>query len=262
MILYPNAKINIGLRVIEKRADHFHNIETLFVPFPLYDVLELFKAEKVQMINYGIKYELPEGNIEKELCVRAFRLLEKDFHIPPTAIYLHKNIPVGAGLGGGSSDAAFVLKGLNEMYSLGLTNDALCGYAAQLGSDCAFFIENKPMFGQGRGEILSKFDTILWLNESLSDSSEYEFKLITPDIHISTAQAYSGLVPDVTGKGLQKLLAYPIEKWKDMIQNDFEKTAFLLHPELRLIKEDLYKAGAVYASMTGSGSAIYGIFKK
>lgn len=262
MILYPNAKINIGLRVIEKRADRYHNIETLFVPFPLCDILEIVESDRVLMENYGIRYELPEGNVENELCVKAFRLLEKDFGIPPVAIYLHKNIPVGAGLGGGSSDAAFVLRGLDEMFSLGLSKEQLSDYAARLGSDCPFFIENRPMFGEGRGEILTPFEAVPWLSETLSETCPYEMRLITPDIHISTAQAYAGLVPDPEGRGLRNLLEKPVAQWRNTVFNDFEKTAFALHPVLREIKEKLYADGAIYASMTGSGSAVYGIFKR
>lgn len=261
IVLYPKAKINIGLRVLSRRPDGFHDIETLFFPLPEFnDILEIIEAPSFRVINYGKMYDLPGNDPDKELCARAYRLLEKDFGLPPVEIHLFKSIPVGAGLGGGSSDAASVLKGLNDLFALSLPVEKLAAYAATLGSDCPFFLYDTPMFGSGRGDILEPFSSGS-LSE-LEDSSIYRIKVVDPGIHVSTAEAYSGIVPDVSGAGLDGLLSeLPIEQWKGNIINDFEDTVFANHPELARIKAELYEEGAVYASMSGSGSAVYGVFR-
>lgn len=261
IVLYPRPKINIGLRVTARRSDGYHDIETLFFPVDNWkeDILEIIEADSVSMNYYGLHFELPGGDTEKELCVKAYRLLQKEFDLPPVGIYLCKNIPVGAGMGGGSSDAAWTLRGLNELFRLGLSDKRLAEYAARLGSDCPFFIYNRPMYGSGRGEILTPCDSpaVAQLRE------KYRIKVIAPGIHVSTAGAYASLTPDPSGRGLGNLLdTLPVEEWKDRILNDFETTVFALHPELARIKQSLYDEGAVYASMSGSGSAVYGIFRK
>lgn len=261
IVLYPKAKINIGLKVLAKRPDGFHDIETLFFPLPVFnDILEIIEAPVFRVINYGKMYSLPDNDTEKELCARAYRLLEKDFNLPPVEIHLFKSIPIGAGLGGGSSDAASVLTGLNTLFGLSLTAGKLAGYASELGSDCPFFLHDTPMFGRGRGDILEPFSS-----ESVSaleDSGRYRIKVVDPEIHISTAEAYSGIVPDISGAGLDRLLStLSVEQWKGQITNDFEESVFANYPELSRIKDGLYEEGAVYASMSGSGSAVYGIFR-
>lgn len=299
MILTPNAKINVGLDVVRKRADGYHDIETLFVPVPdVRDVLEVVKADEADMTCYGTPCDVP---VEKNLCFKAFRLMQKNYGISDVHIYLYKNIPMGAGLGGGSSDAAFTLIALNEVFLLGLSQERLAEIAAELGSDCPFFIYNRPMFASGRGEILEPFDI---------DLSPYRIEVVTPGIHISTAEAYKGVdaikgFGDAVAPGAQseeqvhignrreestgperslvgaisagqkntasssnylsnlKLrLSQGILNWRENVVNDFEAYAFAKYPILADIKNDLYSRGAIYASMTGSGSAIYGIFPK
>lgn len=260
MILYPNAKINIGLNVIEKRVDGFHNLETLFYPVEAYDILEIVESDTLKMFQYGIDYP---GEVMDNLCVRAYNLLKGEYNIPPVEIHLYKRIPVGAGLGGGSSDAAFTLKGLNDLFNLSIPDKKLWEYASMLGSDCPFFIYNKPMLGTGRGEILSEV--------KITDLSDYRIELVYPPYFVSTADAYRGIVPrnvrelngeKFKGQSLVEMLKEPVESWKDNVTNDFEITVFNKIPELAKYKEDLYKRGAVYASMSGSGSAMFGVFKR
>lgn len=260
MILYPNAKINIGLNVIEKRVDGFHNLETLFYPVEAYDILEIVESDTLKMFQYGIDYP---GEVMDNLCVRAYNLLKGEYNIPPVEIHLYKRIPVGAGLGGGSSDAAFTLKGLNDLFNLSIPDKKLWEYASMLGSDCPFFIYNKPMLGTGRGEILSEVE--------ITDLSDYRIELVYPPYFVSTADAYRGIVPrnvrELNGEkfkeqSLVEMLKEPVESWKDNVTNDFEITVFNKIPELAKYKEDLYKRGAVYASMSGSGSAMFGVFKR
>ena len=262
MILYPNAKINIGLNVLEKREDGFHNLETLFYPIldgPL-DILEIVEAPELSMHQYGIEYP---GDPMDNLCIKAYNAIKADYNIPPVAIHLYKKIPVGAGLGGGSSDAAFTLKGLNEMFSLGISDLRLAEYAATLGSDCAFFIYNKPMLGTGRGEILEPV--------KIYPLENYEIKLVFPPYFVSTGAAYGGIVPrdkrvangeKFDSRQLVQMLSEPVEEWKKCVVNDFETTVFAKIPELAPYKEQLYAQGAVYASMSGSGSSFFGIFRK
>ncbi len=253
IVVYPNAKINIGLRVIERRDDGFHNIETLFYPIPVCDILEIVESDSLGINYYGIPFLLPDNSIENDLCIRAYRLLQQDYHLPPVTIHLYKKIPVGAGLGGGSSDAAFTLKALNTLFSLNLSTSQLASYAETLGSDCPFFIYNRAMFGEGKGEILSPFDVPL---------SDYDIRVVTPNIKISTGEAYSHIVPDKSGQGLKKLLKLPVEQWRCRIINDFETVMFERHTVLFAEKEKMYSDGAVYASMSGSGPSIYGIFSR
>ncbi|MDX9748059.1 MAG: 4-(cytidine 5'-diphospho)-2-C-methyl-D-erythritol kinase [Paludibacter sp.] len=248
----PNAKINIGLYVVEKRSDGYHNLETVFYPLPLYD--ELVVEEKPSM-KESCKLEV-EGiavttNQEDNLIVKAYRLLEKDFSLGNTAVYLRKNIPFGAGLGGGSSDAAFMLKALNELYSLQLTDDQLEKYAVKLGADCPFFIRNRPVFATGIGNVFQPVEVSL---------QGYQFVLVKPDIHVSTPLAYAGIKPQPAQFSLSGSIQFPIENWKQRIENDFEKTVFEKFPRIGEIKQELYDSGALYATMSGSGSSVIGIF--
>lgn len=249
MILFPPSKINLGLNVVEKRADGFHEVETVMYPIPLNDILEIIPHQTFQFKQSGIA--IP-GDSNDNLCVRAFELMKERYNISPVYIHLIKKIPMGAGLGGGSSDAASVLLGINELFDIGCSDEELEALAAELGSDCAFFIKSKPQFARGRGEILSDIDVNL---------SGYYLKLIYPDIHISTAEAYSGV--SLTGKKeLADIISMNINKWKDHLVNSFEDGAFELYAELKEIKQNLYSEGAVYAAMSGSGSAIFGLFKE
>lgn len=251
MILYPNAKINIGLNVLNKRLDGFHNISSAFYPIDLTDILEFMPSP-----NYHLEFFLTgipiEGNHNDNLCVRVYQLFREKYQIPELKIHLHKNIPVQAGLGGGSSDAAFLIKGINTYFNLGLNNQQLKTVALHFGSDCPFFIDNYPAIASGRGELLEPFDLNL---------KNYTIIIIKPDIAISTAEAYSNIVPD--DKSLTKDLFenFPMSKTSGL-KNDFETFAFQKFPELNAIKETLLKKGAYFAQMTGSGSAIYGLFDK
>ena len=250
MITFPNAKINLGLNITERRPDGYHNLETVFYPIPLCDALEITDANKTSLTISGLNIE---GDIEKNLVVKAYRLLEEDFKLPTIEINLLKKIPCGAGLGGGSSDAAFTIKILNEKYNLNITEKQQKEYASKLGADCAFFISNKPSYATGIGNILKD------INLSLSN---YYIYLIKPNIHISTAEAYSSIIPQKNEVSLQDIiLKTPIEEWKNYIFNDFEKSIFKQHQEIKELKETLYKQGALYASMSGSGSSVFGIFK-
>lgn len=323
MILQTNVKLNLGLEVLRKRPDGFHDIETLFVPCHEFgDTLEVITGDDYSRTSaslfarystslapeeqsgpgrvhsralrlrsgsaaaeYGLRPaappELVQGISEdgklmitiareegvdweplKDLCAKAYFLLANDFQLPPVKIFLEKKAPVGAGLGGGSADAAFTLKAINELCSLGLSNESLAEYASRLGSDCAFFVWNRPMIGSGRGEILEPFDV---------DLSSYEVKVLVPEgISVSTAEAYRGIVPRVAAvvgavvppSNIREVLRRPVEEWKGSVVNDFEATVFKAHPELAAIKQSLYDSGAVYAAMSGSGSAMFGIYKK
>ena len=256
MILYPPAKINIGLAVIEKRQDGFHNIETVFYPIPLCDTLivEITEVKSTQKLDFSCDgIELPNNRPHDNLCCKAYRLLDADFHLLPTNIRLHKVIPAGAGLGGGSSDAAYTLLALNDLYQLRLSSEKLAWYAGHLGSDCAFFLLNNPAFGSGKGNELKP--VILSL-------SEYHIILIKPPVFVSTADAYSSVTPKKEQRHLLEALQAPVSKWRYMIFNDFEEPVFSKHPEIKQIKEKLYDEGAIYAAMSGSGSCVYGIFNE
>jgi 4-diphosphocytidyl-2-C-methyl-D-erythritol kinase len=258
MILFPNAKLNLGLNIIRKRPDGYHDLETFFCPVSLCDALEIIPqhstenlSEKVILTCSGIALE---GQSSDNICVKAWNLLAKDFPLlPPVLIHLHKLIPAGAGLGGGSSDGAFTFRMLNNLFNLQIPNEKLMSYALQLGSDCPFFMLNKPCFAIGRGENLEPIEI---------DLSRYEILLIHPGIHISTAIAFAGVSPRVPEKSLYGVVQQPVSTWKTDLVNDFEHSLFPVYPALRNIKETLYNSGAVYASMTGSGSAIYGFFER
>jgi len=255
MIVFSNCKINLGLHIINKREDGFHNLETVFYPIPLNDTLELIENEShainyVNFQSFGLKIA---GNLDNNLIVKGYRLLAKDFNLKAIDFYLMKNIPMGAGLGGGSSNAAFALKLLNTYLKLNLNNKQLEYYAAILGSDCAFFIENRPSYAIGRGEILEPIDI---------DLNGYFFILVKPNIHVSTADAFANVYKRGLGNvGLKELIKNPILKWKGLIENDFEKSVFKHHPSIGLVKDKLYNNGAIYASMSGSGASVFGLFK-
>ncbi|MBQ7194998.1 MAG: 4-(cytidine 5'-diphospho)-2-C-methyl-D-erythritol kinase [Bacteroidales bacterium] len=295
MLAFPNIKINLGLSVLRKRPDGYHDLETLFVPhFGIRDELEIVEAPE-----FGIEVLMPAGqtgsssafapagqassfapvgqassfapvgqassfapvpwDVQQDLTAKAYRMLAADFKIPPVHISLVKHAPVGAGLGGGSADGAFALRMLSEMFSLGLSDKQLADYASRLGSDCAFFIYNRPMFGEGRGEILTPYDI---------DLSGYGIEIVIPDgISVSTAEAYHGIVPREASRSsaflpLREALAAGPERWRDMLVNDFEATVFAAHPQLAAIKAHLYESGAIYASMSGSGSALFALRRR
>ena len=248
MVLFPHAKINIGLQVIARRPDGFHHINTLFYPLPLCDVLELIPAEKTTLRLTGLPIE---GIADDNLCMKAYRLLQKDYELPPIAIHLHKVIPTGGGLGGGSSDASHTLLALNKLFSLQCPEQQLMDYAARLGSDCAFFIQPKPALAEGRGEILHPMDICL---------TGYYLLLVKPPIHVSTAEAYANITPQQPAQPLQTLVNLPVTEWRGKMCNDFEAGVFAQHPELAAIKAALYEKGATYAAMSGSGATVFGLF--
>ena len=276
MITYPNVKLNLGLNVLRKRPDGFHDLETVFIPYPdIHDVLEIVTGEDYSRTlmglqeRYGVLAQAisPDGKLMisiaraegvdwdplKDLTAKAYFLLAQDYSLPPMKIFLEKLSPVGAGLGGGSADAAFALRMIAELGGLSLTDTELAAYAARLGSDCAFFIYNRPMFGSGRGEVLEPFPL---------DLSAYEFQVFIPEgVSVSTADAYRGIVPHLPEKPLREVLSQPIETWKEELKNDFEETVFAKYPSLAPVKEMLYNQGAIYASMSGSGSAFFRIKK-
>jgi len=249
MISFPNAKINIGLYVTKRLADGYHSIETVFFPVKIFDVLEVVEAENLVFQTSGI--EIP-GYADENLCLKAYELLKKDFDLPPLSIHLHKNIPIGAGLGGGSADAAFFIALLNDKFQLGMSQKELDNYARRLGADCAFFMHNRPAFAIGKGDELTEISLNL---------DTYFLVLITPPVHVSTGEAYRGVRPEPSGIVLTELIRLPVEEWKKVIKNDFEESVFKNHPGIRGIKAALYEAGALYASMSGSGSSVFGIFK-
>lgn len=302
MITHPNVKLNLGLNVLRKREDGFHDLETLFIPyFGIYDTLEIIAGDDFSSTSaalfakYGTQVPVSQGSVKpegvfgveteeseapkiaqgisedgklmitiareegvdwdplKDLTAKAYFILAEDFNLPPVKIFLEKTSPVGAGLGGGSADAAFTLKMLNELCGLGLSDQKLAEYASRLGSDCAFFIYNRPMIGEGRGEILTEWPV---------DISGYDLQVLTPEgVSVSTKDAYSGIRPHLPEVPLRDALARPVEEWDGVLVNDFEETVFAIHPELASIKRSLYDSGAVYASMSGSGSALFALYK-
>ncbi|MBN2668647.1 MAG: 4-(cytidine 5'-diphospho)-2-C-methyl-D-erythritol kinase [Bacteroidales bacterium] len=249
MLYFSNAKINIGLNVVAKRTDGYHNLESVFYPIPLQDALEFVPAKKTQITNSGISIDCDDDD---NLILRAFRCLQKDFQLPELAFHIFKKIPFGAGLGGGSSNAAATLLALNEYFELKISTEKLIEYATKIGSDCAFFIENKPALATGKGDILSLCKIEL---------SDYFLLLIRPDFGVSTPLAYSKLKPRKPDHALNELIQNDIVNWKTTVKNDFENAVFEMHPVLASIKNSMYEKGAVYAAMSGSGSAIYGLFK-
>lgn len=282
MIAHPNVKINLGLNILRKREDGFHDIETLFVPYyGITDTLEINKADETSLTSAKIfshyrkknqviqdisddakllvtiaKEEGVDWEPLKDLTVKAYRILAEDYpDLPPVKIFLEKTSPVGAGLGGGSADAAFALKLIDELCDLRLSLPQLAAYAAKLGSDCAFFVYNTPMFGEGRGDILSPFE--------IPELENYELRIeFIKGTSVSTAQAYAGVKPHMPQIPLREVLSMPVSEWKHYLVNDFEQSVFELRPVLADVKQKMYDAGAVYASMSGSGSAVFGLFRK
>lgn len=255
MVSFPNCKINLGLNITAKRRDGYHNLETVFIPVDLRDAIEIIHAgnttESLQYSSSGIPID---GDLSNNICIKAYHLLKNEFqNLPPLKLHLHKCIPTGAGLGGGSADGAFTLKLLNTKFNLHLSTEQLIGYALQLGSDCPFFIYNKPCFATGRGEITEPVDINL---------SAYKFLIVNPGIRISTKEAFSQLTPAIPAVSIKEAIRQPIHNWKDLVKNDFEPSVFNKFPEIKKIKDELYASGAVYASMSGSGSTVYGIFEK
>lgn len=250
MILFPNAKINLGLEVLYKRNDGFHEVNTLMYPVGLCDMLELVKSDSFHFQQSGID---PGANHEENLVVKAYRLMAEKYNLPPVSIHLHKNIPIGAGLGGGSADASDTLKGLNNLFNLAIDDASLENLAAMLGSDCPFFIKNVPAFATGRGEELSPSNLSL---------ASYWLLLVKPDVHVSTADAYAGIQPQVPLLSLNEIINGDLSTWNKQLVNRFEDTVFKKHPLLREIKMRFQSMGADYASMSGSGSTIFGIFRK
>lgn len=246
---FPNCKINIGLNVVSKRPDGYHNIESVFYPIPFCDKLEINPAAEFSFLQKGIPLECDS---EKNLCVKAFRLLKEDFpKMGNVHICLTKNIPSGAGLGGGSSDAAFTLKMLNSIFNLNISTPELEGYAVRLGADCPVFIENRPRFASGLGNVFS---------ETAVHLQGYRLLLVKPDVGVSTAEAYSGVTPRTPAFDLRNIDRLPVSEWGNFAVNDFEKSIFEKLPVLAGIKEQIKTAGALYSAMSGSGSTIYGIF--
>ncbi len=249
MIVYPNAKINIGLNVIKKRPDSYHDISSVFYPVKdLFDILEIIPSDSFSFSSSGVF--IPDG---PNLCTEAYNLFKSEFQIQPVKIHLHKKIPVGSGLGGGSSDGAFTLVLLNKLFFLGLSDNQLEKYALQLGADCPFFIQNQPKYVTGLGEKMRSCNI---------DLSNYDVRFIFPDLHISTVESYSQINPRVPAENLLDLIENSLDDWKGKVKNDFEEFAFLKYNYLQKMKDKLYTDGAIYASMTGTGSALYGIFEK
>lgn len=311
MITNPPVKINLGLNVLRKRPDGFHDLETLFYPcLQIHDTLEIIQGDdysrtsarlcalygdrsmisdmscrasdsideehdEIPTLSQGIsgdgklmitvaRKEGVDWPVLKDLCAKAYQMLDADFGLPPVKIYLEKTSPVGAGLGGGSADAAYTLKMLAGMFGMDVDEQKLRDYAARLGSDCAFFVSDSPMIGEGRGEILTPYNLNINIveDETSARPGDYLLKIIVPEeIHVSTAEAYKGIVPSVPEHSLKDVLAKPVEEWKDLLINDFERTVFVAHPEIEAIKRSLYDSGAEYASMSGSGSALFALYK-
>lgn len=253
MICFPNAKINLGLNIVSKREDGYHNLETIFYPIMIKDALEIIEVPgqaEDTFIESGIK---TGTNSESNLVMKALGLMRSHFQFPPLEVHLLKKIPFGAGIGGGSADAAFMLKLINSKYSLGASSTDLAKLATQLGADCPFFIYNRPQFASGIGEELEDIDFNL---------DGYYIALVKPDIYVSTKDAFAMIDPKQPKISLKEIITQPIESWKDIMKNDFEDSIFPKHPMIQHLKEKLYALGAVYASMSGSGSSVYGIFKK
>lgn len=250
MILFPPAKINLGLNVLFKREDGFHEIDSCMVSIPLFDVLEIIPAKQFEFKQTGLKVD---GEITNNLIVKAYELLKTKFDLPPVFMHLQKHIPMGAGLGGGSADASYTLLALNQLFDMKLTEIELLELASKLGSDCPFFILNKPQIASGRGELLKEFSIEL---------KGYYLKIVNPGLHIGTKEAYEAIQFSENKKLVIDILIQPIENWKNELKNDFEVSAFGKYPQLVDIKSKLYDEGAVYASMTGSGSTLFGIFKE
>ena len=258
MICFPNAKINLGLHITEKRSDGFHNIETVFYPIHWKDALEVIENKnwksseiRCQLTCYGIEIA---GDLQQNLIVLAYNKLAEKFDIPPIQVHLYKNIPMGAGLGGGSSDAAFFIQLMNQLFDLKLYEEELFNLASSLGSDCAFFLKNKPMFAFEKGNCFK---------DCIIDLSKYTILTVFPKIHSNTQLAYSRVIPKKPKTELLKVIhEISIENWRENLVNDFETSVFYHFPEIKKLKDELYNCGAIYASLSGSGSSVYGIFEK
>jgi len=248
MITFPNAKINLGLNIVERRADGYHNIETVFYPVPLTDVLEIVPADALSLTCYGNKVDCPP---EKNLVMKAYRLMQQHYAVPPVAMHLYKHIPDGAGLGGGSSDAAHALLMLNRIFDLGIADDQLAAMAATLGADCAFFVYNRPLMATGIGDVFTPVDV---------DLKGKSLLLVKPPVGVDTRTAYSRVTPQAPAVPLPDVISRPMPAWDGLLVNDFEPSVFAALPQLWLIKARLLDAGAQYAAMSGSGSTVYGIF--
>lgn len=253
MIQYTNCKINIGLHILSRRDDGYHDIETLFYPVRfMNDAVEVLFSDDESDHVYVTGLAIDEP-MEKNLCYKAVQLLRQKYTFPPVSVHLHKIVPMGAGLGGGSADATATLVLINRLFELGITNQQLLRYSARLGSDCAFFVSSTPQLGEGRGEVLSPVNVDL--------TGKY-LMIVKPDIHVSTAEAYQRVKPNSQRISLSKLAELPLEEWKDVVVNDFEESIFKTYPQIAILKEQLYQHGAVYAQMSGSGAACYGIFDR
>jgi 4-diphosphocytidyl-2-C-methyl-D-erythritol kinase len=271
MIVFPNCKINLGLQILNKREDGYHNLATIFYPIGWKDIVEVVRRDdgrqttnksnepNSRLTTHDISFTSSglavAGDPQNNLCIKAYNVLKKDFpSLPPVHMHLHKTIPMGAGLGGGSADGAYTLKLLNEKFQLGLSTQQLIDYALQLGSDCPFFILNKPVYATGRGEIMEPVNL---------DLSAYQFVIVNPGIHVNTGWAFAQLqLNDALRPDLRTIVQQPISTWKAQLINDFEAPVCKAHPEIAAIKQQLYDAGALYASMTGSGSTVFGVFEK
>lgn len=252
MILFPPAKINLGLRVLGKRGDGYHDIETCFYPLSLCDILEGIPASGAETVFSASGLSIT-GKPEENLVIKAYKILNERFKLPPMELHLHKIVPMGAGLGGGSADATFTLRLINDLFDLDLSNKEIFDFAIQLGSDCAYFIQNNVSMGYGRGEILKPVPVSL---------KGWHLVLVKPEVHISTSDAFSGLTTTINNDNLQTALLKPVEEWKGIVFNDFESNIFTQHPKIKAIKEKLYSLGAVFALMSGSGASVYGLFKE
>ena len=256
MLVFPNCKINLGLHVLKKRADGFHDLETVFYPIALRDGLEIIQqastsGNEMEFTASGLAID---ARTSDNICVKAFQLLKKDFpELPALKMHLHKIIPSGAGLGGGSADGAFNLLLLNQKFRLGLKEHQLMDYALQLGSDCPFFIINKPSIARSRGENINGIEL---------DLSAYRIVLVNPAIHVNTGWAFSQINPSSQRASLKEIIFSSVSEWKEQLKNDFEEPVFAHYPQIKRVKEQLYERGAMYASMSGSGSTVYGLFDK
>lgn len=258
MITKPIAKINLGLNVVEKRSDGYHNLETVFYPVPICDALEVFQMDQdfPSAVDCDLKVtNIPvEGDEQRNLVVRAYQLLKQDFPaLPRVHAHLYKGIPTQAGMGGGSSDCGFMITLLNRQFQLGLSEQQMIDYAARLGADCPFFILNKPCYAEGIGEKLQPIDLSL---------SGWYLAVVRPAIPVPTREAFSLITPHFPAKNCGDVVMQPVEAWRDELTNDFEKSVFSLHPEIGAIKDRLYDMGAVYAAMSGSGSSLFGLFRE
>lgn len=256
MINFPIAKINLGLNVVSKREDGYHNLETVFYPVPIKDALEVFQMD--ERFPSDVRCDLKvtnlfiDGDEQKNLVVKAYNMIAQDYELPRVHVHLYKHIPTQAGMGGGSSDCAYMIRLLNEMFSLGMSDETMINYAARLGADCAFFIKAKPAYAEGIGERLQPISI---------DLSGYKMLVVRPNIPVSTKEAFSLITPQIPKKNCLDIIRQPIETWKDELVNDFERSVFAIHPEIGMLKDKMYETGAVYAAMSGSGSSVFGLFR-